>query len=277
MIIPRVTVALLAAASASAATLAPHRVAFSSLSDSADDAQVLLLEGLTQDGLVSITGIPGFAKTKRTLMSNLHACISDVDASDADGVQTQAFPDGTVRRSFASSTNHAAGAKPIKALEEYYALASHDSSACAAFASALDGFRASVDRAFGSFASRLSNEMGDSLPAPLLSTPGDYDSAGRVDYDDIESVVEGGNHLEHFHSYQKLSGVGEEATIEFHADQGFFIAFTPGLVVSADASDESAALSDGFYVKDASGEEMEVEFDDEDDLVFMMGDGVNQL
>ena len=65
-------------------------------------------------------------------------------------------------------------------------------------------------------------------------------------------------HLEHFHSYQTNKKVGadnnssnknieddsyedreeEKKTIEFHTDQGFFVAFTPGMIVSPTATQQ---------------------------------------
>jgi hypothetical protein len=65
-------------------------------------------------------------------------------------------------------------------------------------------------------------------------------------------------------------------TIEFHTDQGFFIAFTPGLIVSP-STEQELKLSDGFYIQNSNGKRMQMEFTRVDDLVFMMGDGVNQL
>lgn len=201
-------------------------------------------------------------------MSHLHACIMSIE--DESSVPTQSFPDGTIRRSFATSTLPD-GPQPIKSLEDYEVLSLRsESTSCGHFKSHLASFRATVDLATRQFAERLSTEMGTSLPKPLLSTS---NSAGH-DYEDIKQVFEGGEHLEHFHSYQK-GGRGKEATIDFHTDQGFFIAFTPGLIVTS--SEEPQALSDGFFIQESDGEKMTMEFTGEDDLVFMMGDGVNQL
>ena len=95
-------------------------------------------------------------------------------------------------------------------------------------------------------------------------------------------VYRNGEHLEHFHSYQKLSTPEEMSdTIELHADQGLFIAFTPAMLAMHDESgapDLSTPMeeSKGFYIETPEGEIALVNFDSEDDLVFMLGDGVNQ-
>ena len=95
-----------------------------------------------------------------------------------------------------------------------------------------------------------------------------------------------GEHLEHFHSYQKLTAASSESksenTIELHTDQGLFIAFTPGLMVSHDANNNMPNMhtplqeSEGFYIQTADGNTALVNLSSEDELVFMMGDGVDQ-
>jgi len=263
----------------------PQRITFESLLNTGDrigaaahDASKtsLLLDGLTNDGVISITDIPSFKETKRALMSHLHACIMDIDAESDKGVATQRFQDGTIRRSFATVTlPNGGGQQPIKSLEGIHELIDgHPKSvACLRFESHLRSFRNKVHHATMQFAERLSSEMGTSLPKPLLSTS----NSASHDYEEITDVVYGGEHLEHFHSYQKVAGAAsEETTIEFHTDQGLFIAFTPGLIVSSDPSDEPE-LSDGFYIQDSNGEKVLMEFNGEDDLVLMMGDGFNQF
>lgn len=253
----------------------PYRVTFESLlkaNNGVNAKSSPFMGGLTKDGLVSVTNIPSFKETKKALMSHLHSCIMSIE--DESSVPTQHFPDGTIRRSFATSTlPDGAGPQPIKSLEDYEALSVRSKSAsCGNFKTHLASFRSTVDLATRQFAERLSTEMGTSLPSPLLSTS----DAARKGYEDIKQVFDGGEHLEHFHSYQK-GGRGEEAeaTIEFHTDQGFFIAFTPGLIVTS--ADEPQELSDGFFIQDSNGQKTAMEFTGEDDLVFMMGDGVNQF
>ena len=267
----------------------PSRLSFNSLllndsvGDTTTSSNSILLDSLTNDGPVSITNIPSFQHTKINLMSNLHACIMSMN--NGDDVPTQVFDDGTIRRSFATSTlPNGMGPQSIKTLDEYeQALRGSDSklsTSCQHFNDHLASFRSTVDLVTRKFAERLSVEMGTSLPKPLLSSSS---NDGHGNYDDIKEIVEGGTQLEHFHSYQKEGsndkkngGVDETATIDFHTDQGFFIAFTPGLIFSSDTS-QDMELSDGFYIQDSNGDKMLMEFTGDDDLVFMLGDGVNQL
>jgi hypothetical protein len=68
-------------------------------------------------------------------------------------------------------------------------------------------------------------------------------------------------------------------TIDVHADQGFFIAFTPGMMMSSNSKDDNVFASDGFYIVEVDSKDTPIHVDfnlDTDDLVFMLGDGVNQ-
>jgi hypothetical protein len=66
----------------------------------------------------------------------------------------------------------------------------------------------------------------------------------------------------------KEDGEEEKKTIEFHTDQGFFIAFTPGMIVSPTATkQEEPLLSNGFYIQDTttnSGKQMHLIFTEKD-------------
>ena len=174
-------------------------------------------------------------------MNHFAKCIAGRDAAVS-------FPDGTVRRSYAYGSD----------------LPSTD--ACRDFEESLNPFRSVVDSVLGMFASRLSSELGSSLMQPLLS--GEHDE----EWNNVDEVVSSGETLDHFHSYQKLN-VEEGKTIEFHVDQGLMLAFTPGLMMDTSGV---TGVSEGFYVREVNGEDYELVFDGSDDLVIMLGDGVNQ-
>ncbi len=240
----------------------PSRITFDALGRIDNDP--LIVEALGTDGFVSVTNIPEFKLSKHNIMSNLHSCLMDLGD---DAVASHYFVDGTIRRSFATTTLPEVGAQPIKSLEDLEL-----SEYCQSFKRELSSFRSSVETATKLFSRKLSTEMGAYLHTPLMTS-----NVDGVVYDSISEVVAGGEHLEHFHSYQKdsFSGGAEATTIELHTDQGFFIAFTPGLIASQDPT-KQLKLSDGFYVLDRNGEKASVKFSEEDDLVFMIGDGANQ-
>jgi hypothetical protein len=261
-------------------------------------------------------------------MSHLHDCITSIDDAVSStagegssvGIPTEYYyHDGTLRKSFATSTrpNGDGGVQSIEVLEEFVngrlfappSSSSDDgvsSSSCAHLQDQLSSFRSTVDSVTRLFATKLSNEMEGTLLATSQPLLRNSDPTGE-DYVNIDQIVNGGVHLEHFHSYQKNTKMvgaeynsnsnniieedgdedGDEEkkkTIEFHTDQGFFIVFTPGMIVSpttptgSTAQQEELPLSNGFYIQDTTnGERMHLVFTDKDELVFMMGDGVNQL
>jgi hypothetical protein len=84
------------------------------------------------------------------------------------------------------------------------------------------------------FAAKLSSILNTNYP--IMSS-----RDGTFSFDTFHDVVVNGEHLEHFHSYQRLehkdaaSGV-EKKTIDMHTDLGMFIAFTPGRNVHENGS-----------------------------------------
>lgn len=220
-------------------------------------------KALSETGIVSIRGIPDMNHKKKVL-STLHKC-----ALESKATQEHTFPDGTRRLTMATHSIPG-GVQNI----DHKSSSSQD---CKSFDESSKHFRATVEIATNAFAHLLGRLFGldKSLEEPLLSTVDDF---GFMTFSD---VVDSGEHLEHFHSYQKAhhddSNNGQEETIEMHVDQGLFIAFTPGCLV---ALNEDASvkfeMSSGFFVQLDDGSIEEVEFSEEDDLVFMLGDGVNQ-
>ena len=256
------------------ASTAPLRMTHASLKSTPIDSTTPLVDALHTTGLVAVTSVAGLSESKAGMLASLPGCIANIESSSSSvKVATAVLPDGTVRKSFASSAGPDGVLSSIKTVEEYRSSAGMGSFlSCEAFTSYADSFRAAVGRATSDFAGRLSSELGGSLPTPLVTAS----TSGKA-YGTVSDVVSGGTHLEHFHSYSKPVASGEDGeTIELHTDQGLFIAFTPGLVVGS-YEGEGAGLSGGFHVRDAEGRRTTVNFDEGDDLVFMIGDGVNSL
>ena len=271
--------------------------------------RISLLDALEDSsGIVSLTNLPdGFSSIKKEVLSGLHFCIADQQqrqqTRDDDAVfvvAEETYADGTVRRTLATATTASEGPLDLKLLDSS---GSTSASACHAFETNLDRFRSLANAATDAFAEALSRELEPHLEKPLLVKKkkiGDNDDNDSSSYDTIHDLVAHGEQLEHFHSYQKTKGIGEVyydddsddhetamATIDVHADQGFFIAFTPGMMISSKPSenddDNAVSSSGGFFIveegddDDDSNLPVHVAFDvDTDDLVFMLGDGVNQ-
>ncbi|KAI2488621.1 hypothetical protein MHU86_25675 [Fragilaria crotonensis] len=250
-----------AAISPTEATFRPYRVDFADLTD--DDSflgvKTSFMDALSQVGMVSVTNIP-FASKYETFL-NLHRC-----SHESAATLKHTFNDGTIRHTMATHTVPG-GMQKI----------SHATMACDGFSKASDELRQTVADVTEAFSFRLNSilELEDKS-TPLLATIQNYPFKSLV------HVVESGEHLEHFHSYQRTSFDTTENTIDIHVDQGLFIAFTPALLVSAQDDTEHSnkgvlSVSDGFYIELQDGSRATVEFDATDDLVFMLGDGVNQF
>ena len=274
MKLPKLSVVLQLLVAVSAANqhvLTPTRFAYDALLDAGDSGDGII-KALSSNGFLVVTHIPEFKESKLRLMSSLHSCIMDIGEG-----YTQHFDDGTTRRSFAAVTlPDGGGAQPVKSLEYLEDETASKSESCASVIKELASFRSAVDVTTKLFAHKLSSTLGAYLEHPLMIS-----NVEGVVYDTIDQVVSSSQHLEHFHSYQKddSSLVNDEtaSTIGLHTDQGFFIAFTPGLITSSRDPTKEVRLSDGFYVEDSvNGEISEVKFNEGDDLVFMLGDGVNQ-
>lgn len=249
----------------------PTRISYQALV--AGDAAILesSLEAFAGQGLMAVTDIPGLQE-KSKLLTALAQCVETTD----DTVQSYTFADGTRRRTLATHTTPQGTPEPLwkKKNNNNKSFASLET--CQALEEASTPFRRAVADTTQLLAKRFSDYLGfeDNGSTPLLRT------AQRTNgYISFADVVQQGEHLEHFHSYQKLSNNKEE-TIEMHTDQGLMIAFTPGQWVSVneDATDQAnLGLSSGFFIQLPDDSVTEVAFQPTDDLVFVLGDGVNQF
>ena len=244
------------------ASNAPHRfrptkISFAAL-QAQDSQDAALWDALTTVGMVSITSIPGFYKHHHKTLTSLIPCLNE---SPPAATQEQELPDGTRRRTIA--THSVPGGMQELHLE---------GRACDTFSDASRQFRrqvASVTQVFSQrLASLLSSES--SSTAPVLITHEGFA------FDTMVEVVENGDHLEHFHSYETSVAAEEEKTIEWHTDQGLFIAFTPGLMIHQQ-DPKRTRLSDGFAILHKDGSQAMVEFQQDDELIIMLGDGIKQL
>jgi len=232
---------LLAVASA----FEPTRIAYQDLVD----GLINLEHPLTKVGLVSITDLPS-STALDTMFKFQHACL--VESPKA--LKTK-FSDGTVRLTLA--THSVPGGMQEIGTD------------CSEFERASTQVRQAVSMAVTAFAKQLTDMI--HAETPLLKT------ASNFPFNTLSDVVEYGEALEHFHSYEKPAPgnsssltSNEMPTIDLHTDQGLLLAFTPGRIGS------TGKLAKGFFIETDQGKIEEVEFNKEDSLVFLLGDGVNQ-
>ena len=228
----------------------PHRISFDDLvkDSSFGGARASFADALEHDGVISVTGVPNLHK--QDTLATLHAC-----ALKSKTTQEHEYDDGTRRRTMATHT-----------VPNGVQMMHHDApDACESFEKASTAFRETVAQVTRVFSQRVATLL--QHDGPLLSTQQGYD------FETIEDVVETGEHLEHFHSYQKqdASTTKEETTIDIHVDQGLFLVFSPALLV--EDSKILGTLDEGFYIELEDGTRARAQFNDEDDLVFLLGDG----
>ncbi|KAL3913840.1 MAG: hypothetical protein SGARI_000451 [Bacillariaceae sp.] len=134
-------------------------------------------------------------------------------------------------------------------------------------------FRQAVGEVADAVADRLGLWLqdGEANEAPFLMN--DVDNENRFT---IDQVIRQGDHLEHFHCYYSTNPEGDyeteqshDSTIDWHTDQGMMLMFAPG--------QQQGKATDGFFIQLADGSTVELNLDvSKDDLIVMLGDGVNQ-
>lgn len=247
--------------------LTPYRLSFDDLvTNPHHSANAGLWEALTDTGIVSVTGLPETAKQAAwDMVAYQHACLVE-----SEQAQAHDFPDGTVRRTLATHTVEGVGGMQVLKHGSTTAGGS-----CEAFEQATNVFRATTHTAVTAFAAEITKLLSTSRGSndPLLVTASTESKTEPFSFDTMSDIVKYGDHLEHFHSYQKIvtESSPSESTIDLHTDQGIFLAFTPGRLST------TGELTTGFFVQVPNGDIDQVNFLDQDELVFMLGDGVNQF
>lgn len=221
-------------------------------------------KSLGVDGILAITGIPGFQKLREEVLVGAHACMAQAPFK----MQSVTFPDGTQRQTLAALSSAFLG----QAIDH-----GSESHACHAWSEICDRFRQVIGVTVDAFVKHLSSALGADVHGPLLR------SVMGTPYNTLEQVVQSGERLEHFHSYRlpealtPLIDYEGQDTIAFHVDQGVFIAFVPSMLVDAfSVPADSSTPAGTFKLKSADGVEKEVHFQP-DSLVIMPGEGINHF
>lgn len=241
----------------------PRTVSFADIAAAGGQSPAgkLLRAELSTTGMVGMSNIPDFADIKKEVLKLSHQCSHDAPSELAQA-DHKTFADGTVRHSLGAG------------LEDFSDQLAEHSPACKAFTVASKRFRQLVAEATLSFAEHL-DQVFSGAARPLLRSA---DKQRR--FDSVGEIVRHGDHLEHFHTYsagsQTAKTASSRSTIDYHTDQGLFIAFTPAMHLSPSGVLEPARNGD-FQIEFASGESATVMFHKGHEIVFMMGDGINHI
>ena len=253
-------------------TFEPARIPFEALKPGASSKHLeMLANAIATTGIVQITDVPGYAAGRKAVLTSASAC--------DDWSQVHTFDDHTTRRTIATHTIPGPGGMQEMKITK-------DTKACEEFKALSGPFRQGVDVSVRLFGERLSDLLGVHTETPMLATRAGFP------FETFAHVVDGGEHLGHFHAYTKETTAAstvaevpsaaatndEGETLQMHTDQGLFIAFTPALVAGANGNVPAANSKDdsNFLVRLADGSIRSVAFD-ADSLVFMMGHGVEQV
>jgi hypothetical protein len=261
----------------------------------------LLLKALHEVGIIAVNQITYYSRNVQDAMNydTFHKCAVTAAHSSGNSSQLLAkelFLDHgrTVRRTIATQDyptyvhGHTGGMEVLEFTDEAKAV-------CQEFEKASETLRKMMTRAVRSFSNRLGSELKRvaHLPSPLMTTTQAQSNSTHnytEVYRSVNDVVMHGHHLEHFHTYQQVkmsqsssssssSKSTSISTIDMHTDQGLFIAFVPGRVMTeGDKSNTGTTtqMSEGFYIQLPNGTIVEPQFQS-DDLVFMLGEGVNHI
>mmetsp|Transcript_47466 Transcript_47466/g.87225 ORF Transcript_47466/g.87225 Transcript_47466/m.87225 type:complete len:640 (+) Transcript_47466:99-2018(+) len=247
----------------SSPTFHPFEVTYATLESSKMTSAKGMQEletALGVNGVLSITNIPDFAELRHQALLEAHACILK-----SPNAHSHTFADGTTRHTLAASSNHLLGQQHVD----------HGSNSpeCEAWDTTAAKFRSLVAKTADLFGHHLDKLFGLNGSSVLL------DSSDGETYTKIADIVAAGDRLEHFHSYDlPTRAQTTEQTIDFHVDQGVFIAFTPALVYvsDTDSSEKDAAMRGTFALRRADGSEVDVVFNP-DSLIILPGDSLQEL
>jgi hypothetical protein len=260
--------AVIAVESASAKYV-PTRIAFDDLVHGNEiGGDDVFWKSLREVGLLSVTDIPNF--NKDMVLQDLEDCLhrqADVGAPDftldnLSGVHDS--NDGFYRRTLATRTLSGTPEGMLVATKSHRATEKKIDSShlCENLQVSSKTFRNAVQIVSEAVAARFGS---------LESLATDVINNQKIA---VEKLINEGEHLEHFHSYysesDEMSSIDNETTIDWHTDQGMMLLFTPGQY-------QDGTTSGGFFIQLNDGSSAEVAFDSNiDDLVIMLGDGVNQ-
>jgi len=306
----------LAAADSTAPLYVPTRISFQELvnggrigsSDNSNDGDDAFWKTLREVGLLSITNVPNL--NKQSMLKDLENCLHDSqpppasavennnDDNDNDNDNKIRAPDFALqgskkendkdrhrRRTLATHTlaGQPEGMFVATKKNNYDGSSNSDgTSFCSDLRASSRQFRKAVQTTSEAIAARFGS-------VASAVTIRDQTNALENNVLPVERVINEGEHLEHFHSYYNVGAAAAAATdadvnvdvnvdaaasdtntIDWHTDQGMMLLFTPG-------QRRDGTTSKGFFIRLKDGSTVEVDFDSKvDDLVVMLGDGVNQ-
>ena len=205
----------------------------------------------TGTGVLSLTNVISQSE-KEELYDAMVGCHSSTDSA-----REVIYSDGTKRSTWAASS-------------------SSDLNACDELNAVADPIRKQIGEVTSNLALQIEyaiKRLGHVAVFPKASVEDQQDGYSLSD------LTSQGEQLDHFHVYSGESRSGGRAvkTIDWHTDYGFALAFLPGQVLTEVDSFSKYTPTKGFFIKLPDGSTKDVAFKTEDDVVILLGDGVNHI
>ena len=232
----------------------PASVSFQQLALPNKAVMKVVEDALAEVGVLVVTEIPGFAGQRKTTLGEAAECVQAMDADDDDylDLHTEMMPDGTKRLSVVAQTKW----------DSSVALKGLHGEKCRRFARDVAPFRETVTSVSKIFCERLDEVLGTGFTTKLFR-----DVQTNTFMRSMTDIMRKGIQLEHFHTYNR----NEDSTLntlDLHTDHGLFIAVAPALIASG-------GPDHGFLIQLNSGEIVRLELQDENALMFILGDGMS--
>jgi len=317
---------LVNASASSSASFRPPTFSMNSLvSESNSNNNDDKLENALRDiGMIIVNDIPGYVEQKRNVWKWFSSCQEDLhndsimSSSDSKGSSRNTlihtFPDGTIRKTIATSSNNKNHNHPKLSFHDndktMTSFSSSSSKACFEFQKSSHELQTIIDHVMALFTQEVSkiitsHNSNDNDKQSLLYRTKQQDNDNKNDiktnnvYSTFQQVMDQAEYLEHFHMYEKAADSQQQKqdhqnTVDMHTDLGLFLVFTPGQLVLTtknnnnkknDKKEEQSIVTNDmigtFQIQLQPNDKspmsvVSVDFQ-QDDLVFMMGHALQQL
>ena len=245
-------------------------------SSSSLSLQAKVREVLAQEGILAITNVPGLTSVREEALVASAKCVFTTTSLFEGVVETREssvpvefkLKDGSKRYTWGSFTG---SSEKIGFTPQ-----------CPELQDKMEKLRSIVTLGTSYFTDLLDDAI---RVKPNVGRDGLFGKNTHTTYSSFRKMMDEGKHLDHFHVYDNnnVSSINERSmqksrqeTLQLHTDQGLFIAIVPSLRVYENGLVDLE--EDSFYIERKDGTRVPVKIPSSGNaLVFMIGDGANQL
>uniref|UniRef100_A0A7S0DH84 Copper transporter n=1 Tax=Amorphochlora amoebiformis TaxID=1561963 RepID=A0A7S0DH84_9EUKA len=227
----------------------------------AAETQTSFRNALIQQGMLEISGVRGLEALQLEAMSALMSC----ELRNPELFTLAILEDGTRRNTVASQT--------IRGVSEPFEEKLNQ--ACPKFSIASQKFRRLITLVGDAFITAFDSAFSVHVDRDKICD--DDDDPTCAQYSSFTEALSTARQLDHFHVYSAPFARERDYSIEFHSDDGLFIAIPPPVIISSQGLSTSASRDfRGFEVKLDSGEIREIKTRSKNSVVFVLGAGMDR-